>query len=255
MCYLFYIIVIVLLIVVILYLVNNQTIDKSVKSNAVNATNTQTVSQIPKVFIQTAKYDLSKKYINNLNKYIQGLKYEFYKDEDILQFFKDYPLEEFPNVSNLFKSMKYGEHKADLFRYYYLYIKGGTYMDSDMLLFKHVNDINQAYDFVTLITGSQISQSYLSAVPKHPLIYLALKDVYNIDLKNLNKNYFLLVNNLSKIYKTSNYDNTYLYPMKFKMIRGIGKQSYHYVENNNEIIMKHFSQSQSSKVPEREIIN
>jgi len=262
MNYIIYVIVIIILFLTILYLVNNHTVSKSTTL----LTNQPYVSKIPKVFMQTAKRDLSTKYIKHLQPYIQGIKYEFYKDEDILKYFKNNPIPEFPNVSELFRSMKYGEHKADLFRYYYLYLNGGTYMDSDILLFKHIDDINKNYEFVSLITGSQISQSYLSATPRHPLIYEALKDVYHININNLNKDYFLLVNNLTKIYNTfissKNSKNSktfisskpHLYQLEYKLLRGFGKQSYYYVKHNDEMILKHFSRSKTSEVPDNEIV-
>jgi len=40
-------------------------------------------------------------------------------------------LEEFPNIINHIKSLTKGQHKADIFRYYWLYLNGGIFIDDD----------------------------------------------------------------------------------------------------------------------------
>ena len=53
------------------------------------------------------------------------------EEEDF--FFKN-PLEEFPNIIQQFNKMLCQPHKADLFRYYFLYIYGGVFLDGDAIL-------------------------------------------------------------------------------------------------------------------------
>jgi mannosyltransferase OCH1-like enzyme len=43
-------------------------------------------------------------------------------------------LKEFPNIAEVFHSFEKGEHKSDLFRYYFLYVKGGVFMDTDAMI-------------------------------------------------------------------------------------------------------------------------
>ena len=44
--------------------------------------------------------------------------------------------------------MPIGAHKADLFRYYYLYINGGVYIDSDLMITTNIENIILNYDLV-----------------------------------------------------------------------------------------------------------
>ena len=46
--------------------------------------------------------------------------------------------------------MERGAHRADLFRYYYLYMEGGVFIDSDAMLMKDLNEIVADYEFFTV---------------------------------------------------------------------------------------------------------
>ena len=64
-----------------------------------------------------------------------------YVNGEEVKFFKDNPLDEFPNMKDKFLSIKGGAHRADLFRYYYLYVKGGVFIDSDAMIEQDINII------------------------------------------------------------------------------------------------------------------
>ena len=56
-------------------------------------------------------------------------------DNEIIEFFKNNKLDEFPNIIEKFYSMPTGAHKADLFRYYFLYItQVNTYISFNLRL-------------------------------------------------------------------------------------------------------------------------
>ena len=65
---------------------------------------------------------------------IQGLMprdwtYLHFTDEDIVLYFREHPLPGFDHIVEKFGSITVGAHKADLFRYYFLYLNGGAYLD------------------------------------------------------------------------------------------------------------------------------
>lgn len=86
-------------------------------------------------------------------------KYEFYNDEDVINFFINNPIADLPNIIQKYNSIRTGAHRADLFRYYYLYINGGFFMDSDAMLYVDINTIVKNYNFVSvkLIIFSRIN--------------------------------------------------------------------------------------------------
>lgn len=125
-------------------------------------------------------------------------------DSDILAFFQNNPLEEFPDISEKFKGFKHGEHKADLFRYYFLFVKGGLFMDSDAMIYKPADTIVKNYRFFSVnsaVVPGTIFQGILGAEPRNPLIYKALKSVYSMDYSLLETNYHILCKELYKMFQ------------------------------------------------------
>ena len=135
---------------------------------------------IPKVFFQTAIQPLPQ-YVLEMNQpYLEEWEYKYFSDNDILHFFHTNKLDEYPDIVAKFHSFK-GPHKADLFRYYYLYIHGGFFMDSDAILCKKINEIVKDREFVSVnssVIPNSIFQGILGCTPKNEIIKLALDDAY-----------------------------------------------------------------------------
>jgi len=125
----------------------------------------------------------------NLN---QDWKHEMYYDNDCISFIENH----FNNdVLYAFNKIKPGAGKADLFRYCYLYIKGGVYTDMDNIPIAPLNKIIKENDeFISCLdhlykgihsefNGQSfgIHQSFIISKPKHPFLDMAIKlCTYNI---------------------------------------------------------------------------
>jgi hypothetical protein len=166
--------------------------------------------KISKILFQTSKekpkqyvIDLIKKNINNDWQYLH------FDDSEIVSFFNDNPLPEFPNIIDKFNKMPTGAHKADLFRYYFIYLNGGVFVDSDAMIFANIEEITKDYDFFSVRgKGNEaLFQGFIGASKNNKIIYDALVDVYNIDIEILSKkeNYLLLCKNIGKIVNNNNY--------------------------------------------------
>ena len=119
-----------------------------------------------------------KKHLSN------GWKYEFYDDEDVINFFNKNPLVDFPNIIQKYNSFKKGAHRSDLFRYYYLYINGGFFLDSDAMIYDNIDNIIKDYNFVSVLSSSHyctIFQGVLGASPRNEIIKKALQHAYTTD--------------------------------------------------------------------------
>ena len=162
-------------------------------------------SRIPCIFIQTSKETPLKYVVDQIKAKTKGWKYMHFTDKDILQFFKEHPLKEFPNVEEKFHSFEKGPHKADLFRYYFLYVKGGVFMDSDAMIEVDISTIVKENDFFSVdskyIKRNRIFQGFIGCVPKHPILYAALKDMYAITNETL-KDYAILTKHMYRFYQT-----------------------------------------------------
>ena len=163
---------------------------------------------IPKILFQTNKISNDTYVLNMImNKLSSEWKYEFYNDEDVITFFMNNPIIDLPDIINKYNSMKKGAHKADLFRYYYLYINGGFFMDSDAMLYIDIDSIVKNYSFVSVNSchPGLIFQGILGASPKNKIIKKALYEAYNTDPCILDNYYHHFCKQLYDIIKNTDY--------------------------------------------------
>lgn len=169
---------------------------------------------IPKILFQTSRGTKpGENLILNSRIFARDWKYYHFSDSDIITYFIQNPLPEFPNIISVFNCIKKGAHKADLFRYYFMYINGGVFQDDDFVIHDDLSRLLHAdtsgevsrYDFMCVMTHhgaiKSIFNGFLGASPKHPIIYDALKHIYNCDPKELDIHYLLICDELFKIVK------------------------------------------------------
>jgi hypothetical protein len=122
---------------------------------------------IPKILIQTYKNKnkVPQKVFDNIKKFASDYEYRFFEDQDCVNFIKN----NFPNeVLEGYQRLQNGAHKADLFRYCYLYINGGVYIDIKTELMKPLNEIfnkNYVYSVLSSVKNT-IYQGIIATPPK-----------------------------------------------------------------------------------------
>jgi hypothetical protein len=202
---------------------------------------------IPKIIVQTSICKPAQYIIELFCKFAPNWKYEHYNDNEILQFFNNNPLLEFPNIIEKFNSMKVGQHKADLFRYYFLYIKGGVFIDSDAMLNTQLDDIAKDYDFFTVNCDNNsgiIFQGFIGGISKCSIIYDALIHAYNITQEELSTDYHAFCKHLyNQLCDENNNEKSYCFPIKLYT-----EDTYNYgtaktfdkLGNSDEILLFHY---------------
>jgi mannosyltransferase OCH1-like enzyme len=195
---------------------------------------------IPKIVFQTSIHKPEQYIIDKILSKCVGWTYIHYNDEEIIKYFKENYIEEFKDIINKFHNMPSGAHKSDLFRYYYLYVTGGVYIDSDAMIEMNIENIIKDYSFVSVDSTyvcSAIFQGFICSTPNHIIIYKALQDAYNINVHELSRNYHLLCRNLYNIIKNNDAPNINLYLYKEKSYDSWTAQSYN---DDNKIILLHY---------------
>jgi hypothetical protein len=163
---------------------------------------------IPKTIIQTSPFEFPKYYKNHILRENKDWEYKYFSDEDIEQFIIDNPIPELEDSLQIFKEIKKGEHKADFFRYYYLYLNGGVYIDYDMILNTSLTKLLNNISFFTcksVMNNHLLCNGFIGCEPKNKIIYEALKRIYFLDKTILDIDYFINCKDLYLI--INNYKN------------------------------------------------
>lgn len=152
---------------------------------------------VSRTIVQTSRHKPTAEHIEALMINAPGWEYAHFNDEEILNFFQDNPIPGFELIEQKFRSIKRGEHRADLFRYYYIYLNGGFFIDLDFELSHDINDVVKNYDFVlssidntseAVLNDTKRARAfngYFYASRNHPIVLQALSHLYNLELHNL----------------------------------------------------------------------
>ena len=160
---------------------------------------------IPRVVIQTSKDPIPEKVIMKLKAQLDGWEYLYFSDEDILTFFQENQSDQYPDIIDKFNSFTTGPHKADLFRYYYIYMHGGLFIDSDLMLYDPLQDIAADNSFISVWAikpPGSVFNGFIGATAKHPIIESALKDLYAMTNEQLQADYTIVCAHLGGFVKS-----------------------------------------------------
>ena len=197
------------------------------------------IQRIPKLFFQKSREPLPE-YIQGMIKHYlsEGWTYTNYINGEEVPYFEQHPHPEFPDISAKFNSLKRGEHKADLFRYYYLFLNGGVYIDSDAMIYKPIDEIIKDYSFFSVNSwvANTISNCVISCEKGHPIIYKALQQMYTMDISVLDTNFHHICSELYTIY--NNYQGDKSKCILFKEVYDITGDSI--VDSENNLLFRHF---------------
>ena len=197
------------------------------------------IQRIPKIFFQTSRKPLDPQISEMIKEQLtDGWTYMHFIDSDIVSFMNNNPIEEFPESVEKFKAIKRGEHKADFFRYYFLYVNGGVFMDSDAMIYQPIDTILKSYAFFSVISKqvpNSLFQGILGAEPRHPIIHQALRTMYHMDLNILVTDYHYLCKDIYNIYRSfAEKDTCCLYK------ENPGKEIANIVNSEDQLLFRHY---------------
>jgi len=163
--------------------------------------------------------------------------YRHFLDSDIVHFLKSHPLKEFPGALEVFQKLKRGEHKADFFRYYFLFVKGGVFMDSDAMIYKPIDQIVKDYKFLSVNSGvvpGTMFQGVLASEARNPLIGEALQFFFKGNVSVLDLDYHYLCRDIFRLYQEN--------PEKegYHLFEEIPDKGGDKIQEGEEILFRHF---------------
>ena len=153
-------------------------------------------SDIPKLVIQTYydKKKIPQKVFDNINEFAGNYKHIIFDDNQIIKFLKkNYK----PDVLKTFNLLK-GAHKADLFRYCFLYKFGGIYLDIKTELIKPLDEIftrNHTYSVLSIVRNT-VYQGVIATPPGNPIFLKLIKFMINIVKGGRKYNYIIFTRDL-----------------------------------------------------------
>jgi mannosyltransferase OCH1-like enzyme len=129
----------------------------------------------------------------------------FYTDDDCINFIQEHFDK---NVLYAYLNLIPGAFKADLFRCCVLYIKGGVYVDSDMICLSPLKDLIEDVDSFIITRDDPMSKSFLynafiASEPKHPFLKKQIDSIVD-NVFNLKDLYYLEVSGPCLFGKTVN---------------------------------------------------
>lgn len=193
------IIYILILVITILFIVSLIFKKQHLAKESFDYSTSSLKSSIPRIIISTyhKKNLIPVKVYSNIQKFAPGYKHLVFDDHEIITFLKRYYS---PMVLESFHKLS-GAHKADLFRYCYLYKFGGIYLDIKTELITNIDTIfnkpNVKLYTVLSMFSKTIYQGIIATVPHNPLF----KDLINhmVYIRKPVPNYFAFT---SKFYKS-----------------------------------------------------
>ena len=199
-----------------------------------------------KILQVTKKNPVSSNIIWRIKNILNNYEYNWYNDESMYAYMKENKLEEFPDIINKTKSFVKGQHKADIFRYYWLYLNGGIYFDADLIIDNSLDFKKNTFISVKSYHSNKniLFNGFIACSKFNPIIYKALKQCYIIKNIDLRKDYHLFCNQLYNIYQKMKINqNTFLLQEKKSPDFKDGVKSYY----DNKHILTHWCYSK--KIP------
>lgn len=156
---------------------------------------------IPHIVLQTSREKPEQAHIDYLMARCVDWEYRHFVDAEIETYINDHPIAEFPDMLDKWRAFPNGAHRADFFRYLFLYLEGGVFLDSDAMIYQPITSLVKQHTIFTVQAKNPglIFQGILGSVPRHPVIYAALYDIYHTSPANVERDYHRFCRAFKKI--------------------------------------------------------
>lgn len=206
-----------------------------------------------------------------------GWDYVHFDDFSMRKFMIDNPIKDFPGAEKRLGLFSSGAHKTDYFRYFYLYSRGGIFIDSDLMIESSILDDIKKYKLITVLNkpgcneescqqcsysndNPYVFQGLLYCESGNKIIREAFENLYTrkIHDSDLVKDYHAACRDLYKIIFKDNEYSKKLYTEKYVIINDeeFDEQQAALIFDNDIYIGVHYYQYKNiPKVPIKHNLN
>lgn len=143
---------------------------------------------IPKKILRTSK-EYDQQVENMLMHSFNDWEHYYFSDNDCIEYIKNNKIDGLDNPYEKYIEYENGAHRADFFRYYFLYINGGGFIDADLMIYKNIDHLFLNKKFVSVESigyPGHIFQGFLFVEKESDIVYKALKKMYDADKDEMN---------------------------------------------------------------------
>jgi hypothetical protein len=159
--------------------------------------------KIPKKIFQVSTFQPADYLMKRIHSVTVGWEYKHFLVDDMLEFIKNHPTDDFKNSEVVFSSFSTMSCKIEFFKCYYLYIYGGVFMNQESILEKELDSIVNDHVFFAVKSATEndsVLTQFIGSTPKHPIVHQLLKYISNNKNKeNIDKDSCLLLKELKTI--------------------------------------------------------
>jgi hypothetical protein len=153
---------------------------------------------IPKTIFQISDIKPPRYVIDKIKSYSDGWQYICFNNKEMMEYIENMPpIIGFEKACDIYKTITSQKNRDLFFRYFYLYINGGVFIDNAGMIETNIEDIILEYSFcyvdLTFKKNTYYNQ-FIGCNTKNPIIKKILFNIYTIDKIFLNTDPFWIEN-------------------------------------------------------------
>ena len=169
-----------------------------------------------------------------LMQHFPGWDYVHFNDQQCIDYMANNKIDGIDSPVEKYLQYRLGAHRADFFRYYYLYLNGGGFIDSDLMIYRNIEQHLSGYDFVSVdssVFPGHIFQGFLFVAKNNGIVLEALCEMYTSSDKKMqlvnggtDAGYMAVTKDMSVMVRSNKSDNILLFDES---------PSFYYISQNN----------------------
>ena len=143
---------------------------------------------IPKIILQINNYNPPKYVIDLINIYTPDWNYFFFNENMAVDYLKQNKIKEYEFCVEIYNNLNNIYAKNEFFRYFFLLINGGVFLDSNAMIERNIDDLIDKYCFISskCFDGNGLFNGFLAVSKNNIIIRKCFKYMYDLGFETLN---------------------------------------------------------------------